>query len=96
MLDCKLLYDQVFSSHDTDDKIVRYQGDADGDVDYHGSSEDDDSDDDDGWITPGNIHEIKADYGISETQSRPYKYRCWLPHHGFCNVGNAILANKAR
>ena len=64
-------HDQILDSHDTDHKDVRYQGDADDDADYHSSSEDDDSDDDDGWITPGNIHQIKADYGISETQSRP-------------------------
>lgn len=64
-------HDQFFYSHDADDEDARYQGDADDDVAYHGSSEDCDSDDDDGWITPGNIHQIKADYGISETQSRP-------------------------
>lgn len=70
--------DKVVDCHRHDGKVVCYQGDDnnDDDVDYHGNSEDDDSydeddDDDDGWITPGNIHQVKADYGISETQSRP-------------------------
>ena len=75
--------DQVVDCHRYDGKVVCYQGDDndDDDVDYHGNSEDDDSydeeddddddDDDDGWITPGNIQQVKADYGISETQSRP-------------------------
>ena len=68
--------DQAIDCNDQDnidDEDVCYQDDGndDGDVDYHGNSDDDDSDDDDGWITPGNISQIKADYGISETQSRP-------------------------
>jgi RNA-binding protein NOB1 len=67
--------DHVIDCNDqdnADDGGVCYQGDG-NDGDCHGNSDDDDddSDDDDGWITPENIKQVKADYGMAETQCKP-------------------------
>ena len=60
--------DDIIDYNDHDN--VDDQGDG-NDDDHHGNSDDDDSDDEDGWITPENINQVKADYGISETQCKP-------------------------
>ena len=60
------------NDHDNiDDEDICYQGDGINDDDHHSNSDDDDSDDEDGWITPENITQVKADYGVSETQCKP-------------------------
>lgn len=53
---------------DSSNEEVDVDGDDDGCYD---NSDDDDSDDNDGWITPGNISQVKAEFGICETQSKP-------------------------
>ncbi|XP_028392084.1 RNA-binding protein NOB1-like [Dendronephthya gigantea] len=62
-------------SIDNDDDQTELDG-HDNSEDHHSNSDDsydDDDDDDDGgdWITPENIGQVKADYGISEAQSKP-------------------------
>ena len=70
-------HDQVDDCNNKKNADVCNQDDNQDDVNYHSNSDDDDGcdddddDDDDGWITPENINQVKADYGVSETQSRP-------------------------